>query len=344
MAPSVVYPEHRASVLSRVLWLWIGPLLSVGYARPLQFDDLGELDSVDQTHALAAQLRARMASGTGSLGRRLWWAIVLVHWPQLLAAGVAKLVGDLLGFLGPISLAGIVRFCTLRAAGGRDEEWGVAGATMEKGYWWLIVAFVSAMLQNLLLQHHHQWVIRAGLRVRSALSLLVYEKALTVDQGVASGGGASGFSSGMVNNMLAGDTNSVAMVYWFVHYLWASPLQLAICMAMLYAQLGPPAFVALAILLTLIPLQAGVGRVLTRLAKATVGFSDARIKMIGEVSGVDGGRTPDGWTLPCRPCKLHSPLPCPTAPPHPPPPPPPPTHPNSRPDRVGRAPHQVLRV
>lgn len=127
--------------------------------------------------------------------------------------------------------------------------------------------------------------------MRSALSLLVFEKALTVDQSVASGGGNAkgGFSSGMVNNMLAGDTNSVAMAFWFYNYAWASPLQLAICMAMLYAQLGPPAFVALAILLTLIPVQAGVGRLLTRLAKATVGFSDARIKMIGEVRGWEGG-------------------------------------------------------
>ncbi len=72
------------------------------------------------------------------------------------------------------------------------------------GYWWLIVAFVSAVLQNWLLQNHHQMMIRAGLRMKSALGILVFRKALTLDAAARASVG-----NGKIQNLQSGDANIV---------------------------------------------------------------------------------------------------------------------------------------
>jgi hypothetical protein len=46
--------------------------------------------------------------------------------PNVIAAGFCKLLGDLIGFLGPLSLSGIVNFVALRAKGVDDVMlWGM---------------------------------------------------------------------------------------------------------------------------------------------------------------------------------------------------------------------------
>lgn len=110
--------------------------------------------------------------------------------------------GSPAGFVSPVALAGIVRFVTAHAAGVDDERW----QGVELGYLWLVAAFVSAVLQNVCLQNHHQMVIRAGIRAKCAVSLIVYRKALTVDTAAR-----QKFGQGMLQNLQSSDAFSVNM-------------------------------------------------------------------------------------------------------------------------------------
>lgn len=258
-----------------VTWSSLNPLLARGYAKPLEMGDLDSLSPSDQSCNLEERLNS-VASDYSF--RALLNGLTRIQIKQVATAGFCKLIGDLLGFLSPLALAGIVRFVGLKAAGREDEKWGVAGATMEMGYWWVIIAFLAPSLQNLLLQHHHQLVIRAGLRVKAALSLAIYRKLLQIDPEAREKLGA-----GTLNNVIASDANAVSMVYWYVHYSWAAPLQLAICIAMLYQQLGPATFVALAVMVCLVPLQGYVAKSLGALSRATMAHADSRVKAVSQV-------------------------------------------------------------
>ena len=136
----------------------------------------------------------------------------------------------------------------------------------------------STPLQNLFLQHHHQWVIRAGVRVRAALSAAVYQHMLTLDPAAR-----ASFGNGMLTNLISTDSNTVGMTFWFMHYSWAAPLQIAICLAMLYQQLGVSTFVALGVLVALIPVQGAIAGIIGSLTKATMKHTDSRVKLISEV-------------------------------------------------------------
>ena len=68
-----------------------------------------------------------------------------------------------------------------------------------------------------------------------------------------------------------------------MNYSWASAIQIALCIALLYAQLGPPAIVALAVLLVFIPLQGAMAGYVGRRTRTTLAFTDKRVRLITEV-------------------------------------------------------------
>lgn len=66
-----------------------------------------------------------------------------------------------------------------------------------------------------------------------------------------------------------------------------APIQLAICLYLLYRQIGPTAFVALGVLFASILPQAKVSSIISSFAKETAKFADDRVKLINEVfSGI----------------------------------------------------------
>jgi ABC-type multidrug transport system fused ATPase/permease subunit len=274
---------------------WLGALLQLGYKRPLEAEDLGGWSSCpkdeltqrmrdvfaghvhpsESAGLLADRFEAMLVAGTHQItSARLIRTLCAFEKWSLLFAACNKLTGDLLGFVGPIALSGIVKFASIKSAGGKDATMG----GLEMGYWWLIAATVSAFVQNLCLQHHHQLVIRAAIRVKSMLSLLVFRKSLKIDPARR-----QILGNGKIQNLQSTDAFAVHFTYFFIHYAWSAPLQIAIAMAMLYEQLGPSAFVGLGILLAMIPLQAWLGSLMGHYTKETMQHSDRRIKILSEI-------------------------------------------------------------
>lgn len=83
-------PEAKASFLSLITFTWITPMLSLGYARPLEPTDLWKLQdnrsaaiisekivsSFKKRAAAADEYNTRLANGEISPGwRKLWWTV-----------------------------------------------------------------------------------------------------------------------------------------------------------------------------------------------------------------------------------------------------------------------------
>ena len=145
-----------------------------------------------------------------------------------------------------------------------------------------------------------QAFIRAGIQSKQAISLAIYRKALRL-----SAAQLQALGSGKVLNLMSSDAQAVNSAWNYVNYAWATVIQVALCTYLLYSLLGPSAFVALAVLLCLIPIQARatstpppsesppipfgaqffMSGYIGSLTKATLTFTDKRLRLVGELVG-----------------------------------------------------------
>jgi len=108
--------------------------------------------------------------------RSIWRALTRAFGWLLVPALVNKVVGDVLAFVQPLALGGIIDYIGAIDDGGDGDEFGGLGL----GWWWTIALVVASIAQNALLQNHHHMSMRVGMRVRAAIQAVVYSKSMSV--------------------------------------------------------------------------------------------------------------------------------------------------------------------
>ena len=103
----------------------------------------------------------------------------------------------------------------LKTSGAAVPKWGCYGAELDIGIWWVIAMIAGSLIQNLCLHIHHHLSMRAALRVKAALTFLVYRKSMKISPQTR-----NKFGIGMINNLAQQDANAIATVFWYIHYSW----------------------------------------------------------------------------------------------------------------------------
>lgn len=254
-------PELSASLLSLFTFSWTFSILKEGYGRTLEAQDLWELVPEDQVMRLTKTLTSEMKSVP-----RIWMALWRLERRKFVVAGICKLMGDLLGFAGPIFLRLFV-------------DWIEKAGKLEFYPFAMIIAmFLSTALANIFLQMHHHLVIRAGTHIRAATMQLIYEKALKLPQSLK-----QSLSVGKITNLMSTDAQRLNDFSWFVHYLWAAPLQVIICLVLLVVFIGPVGLISIGLLLTLLVCQTALFRKIGKLTKKVLAATDKRVGLLNEL-------------------------------------------------------------
>lgn len=127
---------------------------------------------------------------------------------------------------------------------------------------------------------YFQHVMRVGMQLRATLTLSIFAKAVRL-----SPAGKRGRSTGRIVTLVSSDCENLQAVTQNLNVLWSSPARIVISVALLYQQLGPSAFVALGLLLALIPVQKVLVTKMRTLLKKSLGQTDERVKLTNEVMG-----------------------------------------------------------
>lgn len=179
-------PEERANPVSKLLFNWVQPLLRVGFARPLQLEDVWELPDADLTDRCSEAVARHYAGRTrlwralnAALGRSFWTAGLILR-PAYLAALIAQV------FL----LRAIVR-----AVEQPDSATVLEGVLLAVGLA-AVTAVSSVFVNNLFF-----WGVRCGLRARGALTVMLFRKCTRLSLS-----SLIGVSAGGVMNLCTNDT------------------------------------------------------------------------------------------------------------------------------------------
>lgn len=279
----VTYQYSRASLLSKCTFFWLVPLLRQGYRRPLELADLGflpEKHTNENQYRRFNEVYSKEKAKAEAKGAQvsLWCCFLKTYWRTALAGGLIKVIGDVIGLIGPLSISLILEYVdnvtTNKSPTLSADSYPTADEVLSNGYILSFIILIATFMQSTFSNNFNHIAIMESVHVRSALQSLVYLKSLSI---------ASDIDVGMAVNHMSVDSFNVMLLFSMGHYIWAVPVKLIILLVLLYKQLGYSALVGAATIYVLAPLQYWICTKLSELQKESLSISDKRIKHTSEL-------------------------------------------------------------
>uniref|UniRef100_A0A8D1AD16 ABC-type glutathione-S-conjugate transporter n=1 Tax=Sus scrofa TaxID=9823 RepID=A0A8D1AD16_PIG len=263
-------PKAGASFPSKAMFWWVSGLVWRGYQRPLGLNDLWSLGRENSSEELVSQLekewtRNRSAAQRcteaarfkrkGSHGVEASETEVLLQQqgdkrgPLLRAIWQVYRSAFLLGTLSLI-ISDVFRFTVPKLLSLFLEFIADPAIPAWKGYLLAVLMFLSACLQTLFEQQHMYRLKVLQMRLRTALIGLVYRKVLAL-----SSSSRKASAVGDAVNVASVDVQRVIESITFLNGLWLPLIWIVICFVYLWQLLGPSALTAIAVFLSLLPLN-----------------------------------------------------------------------------------------
>ncbi|XP_025711396.1 ATP-binding cassette sub-family C member 6 isoform X2 [Callorhinus ursinus] len=287
-------PEAEASFPSRVMFWWISGLVWRGYRRPLGPEDLWSLSREHSSEELVSQFerewkrncraaqrytKARAAKRKGSCG---------VETPEMepLLKQEGSQRGPLLRAIWQMSrstfllatfsiiICDVFRFSVPKLLSLFLEFMGNPTTPAWKGYLLAVLMFLSASLQSLAEQHFMYRVKVLQMRLRTAITGLVYRKVL-----VLSSASREVSAVGDVVNLVSVDVQRLMESVIYLNGSWITIIWMIICFVYLWQLLGPSALTAIAVFMSLLPLNFFITKKRKQHQEEHMGQKDSRARL-----------------------------------------------------------------
>nr|CAI5863362.1 unnamed protein product [Callosobruchus analis] len=171
--------------------------------------------------------------------------------------------------------------CLYKIVGLEYTGWGL----MFFVYTILTLILMIVILASSIFHHHSTFgMLRCSIRVRAAISTLVYRKILKLNQNVL----GRSTSAGQIINLLSNDLSRIDTMAIMLHVFWILPIQIVITCCLIWRQVGISALAGiLAMAVFSIPVQGYLSKLMGKLRLKVAEKTDKRVKLMTEiVSGI----------------------------------------------------------
>uniref|UniRef100_A0A8D0BKR7 ABC-type glutathione-S-conjugate transporter n=1 Tax=Salvator merianae TaxID=96440 RepID=A0A8D0BKR7_SALMN len=273
---------NRLALLSRLLWK--------GYKQPLTTEDLWSLAEENSSEEIVAKVGAawrknREAAERGGPGssadettslfqpeygpsKALLKAFWSAFGTSFLVGTLSLAIADVFLFLIPETLSFFLEFIA-------DPE-----APRWKGYLFAALLFSLGCLQTVFEQQYMYRCLVLGVRLRTAVSGLVYRKIL-----VMSSAARQTTTTGEIVNLVSVDVQKLMDAIIYLNGTWLAPVRILICFVFLWQLLGPSALTAIAVFLFLLPLNFVISKKRSHFQEAQMKYKDDRAKLTSAALG-----------------------------------------------------------
>ncbi|GJQ86168.1 hypothetical protein Trydic_g13445 [Trypoxylus dichotomus] len=270
------YPKRNANALSKLVFCWMVRYFYKGINKCIDINDLFVVQGQDDSEVIGNKLEVNWEKQLANAKRtgkppNLLKAIIATFWRGYMWYGVIifiQMVG--LRVFQPQVLGFLLRLFT--------ESAEIESAEFTK-YMTALVLFGIVIL-NAFIQHHTMIGQQAvGMRVRVALSTLVYRKMLKLSKQ-----SLGETASGKVVNLLANDVNRFDFVVIVLHYFWITPIQITVVSYFLWEKVGIASLAGiLSVVLLTLPLQILMGKFSAKFRRKVAVRTDFRVRRMNEI-------------------------------------------------------------
>ncbi|NXF93851.1 MRP6 protein, partial [Eubucco bourcierii] len=296
-------PEASSSFLSKITYWWLSGLVWKGCQGTLEMNDLWPVrkeDSSEEVVACAERewrksrygTQQKMESATYKKGRKSETGIaeteetevllqsehsqskplVRAFWSMFgtdfLLSTACLLICDVFLFSTPRLLSLFLQFF-------EDPE-----APSWHGYFCAFTLFLLACLQTLFEQRYMYKCLVLGLRLRTAVTGLVYSKIL-----VLSNASRKAAAVGEIVNLVSVDVQKLMDLIVYFNGTWLAPIRIIICFIFLWQLLGPSALTSVAVFLFLLPLNFVITKKRSQFQETQMKYKDERAKLTNAFLG-----------------------------------------------------------
>lgn len=266
------HPEETLFGLSKLLVIWIFPLIKTARERQLRDSDVWPCptnQNVEHDSALlwsswnAEKLAAQEQNRNPSLIYTLWRGFK----SDILISGSYQLSFALTQLSQPYLVGELVTYV---ATGNGGIKYGISLAI---GL--ILISLTSSLALTATLYNNR----RLGVAVRSAIMMAVYEQALKL-----TASSRLKMTVGTITSLMAIDAEKLFLAAQFGHFLWHGPIASLAVMALLTREVGWAASLAgLAWICLLIPMQTKLAAYIGTIRRAMVASTDERVKLTNEI-------------------------------------------------------------
>lgn len=295
-------PESDAGFLSRLTFWWFTKMAILGYRRPLEEKDLWSLNEDDTSKVAVSKLIKQWENEKNKIRTSevkftktqevelnhvdekptesdvliknsikkkepsLLKVLLKSFGPFFLIGSVFKLFQDLLSFVNPQLLRILIDFIK---NGNAPAWWGFTIAAL---------MFLSSVAQTLILHQHFQYCFVTGMRLRSAITGIIYRKSLVITNAAKRSS-----TVGEVVNLMSVDAQRFQDLTTFLNMLWSAPLQICLALYFLWQTLGPSVLAGVAVMVLLLPINAFIAMKTRAFQVEQMQYKDSRIKLMNEI-------------------------------------------------------------
>ncbi|RHN38804.1 putative xenobiotic-transporting ATPase [Medicago truncatula] len=263
-------PYGKATIFQLINFSWLNPLFAVGYKKPLQLDDIPNLDIKDSAEylncAFDESLR-KVKEKDGTTNPSIYKAIYLFARKKAAINALFAIISASASYVGPYLITDFVNFLTEKDSRG-----------LKSGYL-LSLGFLCAKMVEVIAQR--QWIFGArqlGLRLRAALISHVYKKGLHL-----SSRSRQSHSGGEIMNYMSVDVQRITDFVWYVNVIWMLPIQISLAVIILQTNLGLGSLAALAATLAVMTLNIPLTKIQKRYQTKIMDAKDNRMKTTSEI-------------------------------------------------------------
>ncbi|NWW02027.1 MRP1 protein, partial [Oreocharis arfaki] len=294
-------PEASSSFLSKITYWWFSGLLWKGSQQALGVDDLWPVRKQDSSEEIVAwaerewkkchsRTQQKTESATFKKGQKtgtglaeaeeteallqskhsqsgpllkMFWSMFGTYF---LLSTACLVICDVFLFSTPKLLSLFLKFIEDQAA----PSW--------LGYFYAFGMFVLGCLQTAFEQRYMYMCLVLGLRLRTAVTGLVYRKIL-----VMSNASRKAATVGEIVNLVSVDVQKLMDLFIYFNGTWLAPIRIIICFVFLWQLLGPSALTAIAVFLFLLPLNFVITKKRSQFQETQMKHKDERAKLTNAI-------------------------------------------------------------
>ncbi|XP_048349014.1 multidrug resistance-associated protein 1-like isoform X2 [Sphaerodactylus townsendi] len=278
-------PETNASFFSKITYSWYSRIITLGYKKPLEREDLFELNENDSSYVVCPDFekhwRREYSKSTKDIKvplqqdvtkKAVFQKVFLLPplWQTfkvaLIKVTILKVAVDFLSFLSPQIMKEMIDFCEHHSG----SYWN--------GYGFAVALLIVVVLQTLIHQAYQRLNMLNAVKVKTAMVGLLYKKALNL-----SSSSRQKYTTGEIVNLMSTDVQQLMDLTINLNLLWSAPFQILLTIIFLWQELGPSVLAGIGMLLLVVPINVYVAARVKQLRKSQSKNTDQRVKLLNEI-------------------------------------------------------------